>query len=237
MSRGSRGEERKRQSNGQAHPKGARGEDGAGADAPRLSETDVGARNVVLGGFASGSSSGMQAGANSRPTLVQRSGDEMRTNDVVIGFGVTSYGKLRTRGAVFIDGVVEGADLESATLSIGRDGAVYGSATIGRADIAGIFTGDLYASDEVVLRSSATVSGSVTAPSIVVHRGASVSAATTTVERRSEDPKRPDQQFMGYMPPRSSRRRRIRLGPMAFSMALVAALVSIGAALALLGGG
>src|SRR5690606_22349255 len=118
--------------------------------------------------------------------------------------------------------------------SVGRDGAVYGSATIGRADIAGIFTGDLCASEEIVLRSSATVSGSVTAPSIVVHRGACVSAMLTTIERKG-DYSRSDQ-YMGYMPPRSPRRRRIRIEPMAFSMALVAALVSIGAAIALLGG-
>src|SRR5690606_12037097 len=121
MTKGSRGDERKRQPNGQAEPKTARGEAGADAEAPRLSETNGASWNVALRGYAAGSSSGTQAATTAtatRPALVQKS-DEMRTNDVVVGFGVTSQGKLRTAGGIFVDGVVEGADVESATLSVG----------------------------------------------------------------------------------------------------------------------
>lgn len=109
-----------------------------------------------------------------------------RVDDIVIGLGVSTSGRFQTEGAVFVDGALEDADVASAVLSVSQGGRFSGVANVQRAEIAGEMNGEAHASDEIVLRSSAVVNGKLTAPYIVVHRGASVSGDVKSVERAGD---------------------------------------------------
>lgn len=225
MTKGIRGEEANRQSNGQTIVAKERTIGGTETSGSSIAH-GVG-RNASIGSVNTAASSASAAGLSKVPALPKNRG-ESRTDDIVIGFGVTARGKLQTGGGLFVDGVLEDADVECATFSVSRDGAFYGDAQAQRAEIAGNFDGDLTASEEIVLRSSSCVAGRLVAPYIVVHRGATVSAETTTIQRKAEASK-----YL-YMPPPVPRRRRIKIGPVVFGVALMAALLSSGGAFALL---
>lgn len=109
-----------------------------------------------------------------------------RVDDIVIGLGVSTSGRFQTEGAVFVDGALEEADVASAVLSVSQGGRFSGVANVQRAEIAGEMNGEAYASDEIVLRSSAVVTGKLSAPYIVVHRGAAVSGDVKSVARTGD---------------------------------------------------
>lgn len=167
-----------------------------------------------------GTVSPVEAAARPAPS-VPNSSAPARGDDIVIGRGVTASGRVHTEGGVFVDGVLQGADVECSTLSISRDGMLYGCAKVGRAEIAGNVEGEIRASGEIVLRSFSSVSGRLEAPYIVVHRGASVSGETITSQRKGEAASR-----YYYAPAPGLGRRRVRIGSMLFTAALFGVLVS-----------
>lgn len=220
MTKGSGDEEAERQPNGRTK----------GGNVARIASPDAGRPSAMTGsgsGGAAGASTAITSSTATGPTL--KNSSAARTDDVIIGGGVTANGKLYTAGGVFVDGILRDADVEASTFSVSREGVFHGRATAQRVEIAGSVEGELCASDEIVLRSSSTVSGRLTAPYIVVHRGAVLSGATTTLTRKSQAP------AYLYAPQPSFGRRRFRLGTFFVSAALVVTLSSA-AAFALLAG-
>lgn len=108
-----------------------------------------------------------------------------RVDDIVIGMGVTSSGNFTTGGAVCIDGVLKDGEIQALTLSVSRGGEFHGRATAQRIEIFGTLNGEVTATDQIILRASAVVTGKVSAPYIVIHRGASVTGEVITLERKS----------------------------------------------------
>lgn len=129
--------------------------------------------------------------------------DAGRTDDIVIGLGVRTAGKFQTAGSIFVDGVLGDADVECSSLSVSRGGEFHGAAKAARVEISGTLSGEAMASDEIVLRASALVTGKVSAPYIVVHRGARITGEVNSLERRTESTKTPVMQpFPKYRPRR-----------------------------------
>lgn len=128
------------------------------------------------------SSSTSEAGAARLP----QHSSAARTDDIVIGLGVNSSGKFTTAGSICVDGILTDADVDVALLSVSRGGEFHGKANVQRAEIFGTLCGEVTASDQIVLRSSAIVSGKLSAPYIVTHRGAAVSDEVISLERSPE---------------------------------------------------
>lgn len=109
-----------------------------------------------------------------------------RTDDIVIGLGVTSSGNFTTAGLICVDGVLKDAEVQAAALSISRGGEFHGTASVERLEVFGTLCGDVVASDQIVLRASAVVIGKISAPYIITHRGAAISGEVKSLERRPE---------------------------------------------------
>jgi len=149
-----------------------------------------------------------------------------RTDDIVIGLGVRTSGNFQTAGSIFVDGALGDANVECASLSISRGGEFHGVAKAARVEISGTLSGEAVASEEIVLRASAVVGGKVSAPYIVVHRGAHITGEVSSLERRAEASKAP-----AALPPLTKYRPKRGLHLFMLSVAVGLAL-SGGAALA-----
>jgi cytoskeletal protein CcmA (bactofilin family) len=147
-----------------------------------------------------------------------------RTDDIVIGLGVTSSGNFSTAGLICVDGVLKDADVQAAALSISRGGEFQGKANVERLEVFGTLCGEVTASEQVVLRASAVVLGKVSSPYIITHRGACISGEVKSLERRPEV----------QVPPELARNLPSRSG--LFKRPSIYSLVTVGLIGALLGG-
>lgn len=127
------------------------------------------------------STSGAKPAAAASPPIAAA-----RTDDIVIGLGVTSSGHFTTAGLICVDGVLKDADVQAAALSISRGGEFHGNASVERLEVFGTLCGEVVASEQIVLRSSAVVLGKISAPYIITHRGAAISGEVKSLERRPE---------------------------------------------------
>lgn len=109
--------------------------------------------------------------------------EQPRVDDIVIGMGVTSSGNFTTGGAVCIDGVLKEGEIQALTLSVSPGAEFHGRASARFVEIFGKVVGELTATDQIILRSSAEVSGRISAPYITMHRGALVVGEVVTLER------------------------------------------------------
>jgi len=113
---------------------------------------------------------------------VLRAGSE----DIVVGENSSLEGSFETQGSMFVDGMMNRADLKTCLLSIGVAGSVEGNANAERAEIAGTFEGRLVVSGEVILRSSSHVTGEIQCGKLISHRGATIKAQVTVIEDEAE---------------------------------------------------
>lgn len=109
-----------------------------------------------------------------------------RMDDIVIGRGVTSTGNFSTGGQVCVDGVLHDAEVHAAALSVSQGGEFHGKAMVQFMEVFGTFRGEVNATDQVVLRASSVVSGKISAPYVVVHRGATITGQIETLQRQFE---------------------------------------------------
>jgi cytoskeletal protein CcmA (bactofilin family) len=153
-----------------------------------------------------------------------------RTDDIVIGLGVRTSGKFQTAGSIFVDGALGEADVECSSLSISRGGEFHGVAKAARVEISGTLAGEAIATEEIVLRASAVVGGKISAPYVVVHRGACITGEVNSLERRGDANKTPV-----TLPPFTKYRPKRGMHLFMFSVA-IGLVVSGGAAFAWLRG-
>jgi len=155
-----------------------------------------------------------------------------RMDDIVIGPGVRAVGRFQTAGFIFVDGMLEDAEVECRSLSISRGAEFHGNVSAQRIEISGTLNGDANASEEIVLRSSATVTGRVSAPYVVVHRGALLSGGVESLERQPDPAKGSE---LGTLPS-LSRNRSKRNTNLFVGATVVGLLLVVGAAFAWFGG-
>ncbi len=112
-----------------------------------------------------------QAEAAPRPETPRRT--SAGTERATIGPSITIKGEVTGDEDLLIQGRVEGSvALELQTVTVGSDGRVKANITGRVVTVEGEVEGDLHAQEQVVLRSSARVTGDITAPRVVLEDGA-----------------------------------------------------------------
>lgn len=90
-----------------------------------------------------------------------------------IGRSITIKGEVTGDEDLLIQGRVEGSvDLKQHSVTVGREGEVKASIVARVVTVEGKVEGDLSADEQVILRSSASVKGDITAPRVVLEDGA-----------------------------------------------------------------
>ena len=93
-------------------------------------------------------------------------------NRAYLDQGCEINGKLKFEGPVRIEGTIEGEIEGQDTVTIGKTGIVTARIKAQSIVVAGLVKGDLTASQRIELQPSAKVSGSLTAPKLVILEGA-----------------------------------------------------------------
>lgn len=94
-----------------------------------------------------------------------------------IAAGTRIKGDIEAKGALRIDGSIEGNVRTPGKVVIGKEGNVKGSLECENADIEGKFTGNLTVSGTLSLRSTAVIDGEVIASKLAVEPGANFNAS------------------------------------------------------------
>jgi cytoskeletal protein CcmA (bactofilin family) len=114
--------------------------------------------------------------------LKARQSKAMQTSeDIHVGPNTQLSGGFSTNGMMIVDGRVDSADIAADRLVISHIGNLEGKAVVHRAEISGVFSGELLAGDEVIVRPTARLSGTVNCQKLVIHRGARIECAFTCV--------------------------------------------------------
>lgn len=96
------------------------------------------------------------------------------SEDIHVGPNTQLSGGFSTNGMMIVDGRVDSADVTAERLVLSHIGELEGNVSVQRAEISGTFSGTLIASDEVVVRPTARISGNVRCQKLVIHRGARI---------------------------------------------------------------
>jgi cytoskeletal protein CcmA (bactofilin family) len=96
------------------------------------------------------------------------------SEDIHVGPNTQLVGGFHTQGMMIVDGKIDGADISADRLVVSHIGQLTGKAAVHRAEVSGVFDGELVAEDEVILRPTARISGTVRCQRLVIHRGASL---------------------------------------------------------------
>jgi cytoskeletal protein CcmA (bactofilin family) len=96
----------------------------------------------------------------------------------VIGPSIQIEGTLRGQEDVFVEGEVTGTiQLQSNTLTVGPQGKIKADVYAHTVFVEGSMDGDLYGSEQVIIRKSAKVRGNITSPRVSLEDGASFKGA------------------------------------------------------------
>ena len=113
-----------------------------------------------------------------------------------IAAGTSIKGDIEAKGALRIDGSIEGNVKTPGKVVIGKEGSINGNLECENADIEGKFTGTLSVGGTLSLRASAVVDGEVAAQNLAVEPGAAFNASCsmkgvvkTLKDGRAEKPK------------------------------------------------
>lgn len=96
------------------------------------------------------------------------------SEDIHVGPNTQLSGGFTTNGMMIVDGRVDDGDITADRLVVSHIGTLDGKAVVYRAEISGVFNGELLASDEVIVRPTARLSGNVQCQRLVIHRGARI---------------------------------------------------------------
>lgn len=97
----------------------------------------------------------------------------------IIGEGTKFEGDIVSQGSFRIDGEVKGTIKTKGRIIIGKKGAVKGKINCVNADLEGSFSGELEVQSLLTLKSTATVSGTVSVGKLMVEPGAEFNASCT----------------------------------------------------------
>mgnify|MGYP002079739150 CR=1 FL=1 len=90
----------------------------------------------------------------------------------IMGKGTEIKGDITSNGDFRIDGKVEGNIQTSGKLILGKDGVIVGNVNCTNADFEGKFTGKLYCSGTLSLKSTAEIDGEVFLEKLAIEPGA-----------------------------------------------------------------
>lgn len=97
-----------------------------------------------------------------------------RSAEGVIGPHLVVRGRLDGKGALRVEGVLEGEIDLDGTLSVGADGTVVGPVRARAVEVAGELHGPVTAADSVAIRAGGRVQGDVRARRVAIDDGAAL---------------------------------------------------------------
>ena len=127
----------------------------------------------VVTPFAPAHATAQEARGKAAPTPV-RAVAPVGSQDIHVGPSTRLSGGFNTLGMMIVDGRVDDGDIAADRLVVSHIGELQGHATVHRAEISGVFDGDLVAADEVIVRPTARLAGRVRCQRLVIHRGARI---------------------------------------------------------------
>ena len=104
-----------------------------------------------------------------------------------IAEGVSLKGDLSSRNDVRLDGCIEGIVYSQGRVVVGENAVIKGSVLCSNIDLWGQVDGDLYASEVLVLKSSAKVKGGIHTNKIQVEMGARIDGTCEMIEKEGFD--------------------------------------------------
>lgn len=113
------------------------------------------------------------------------------SEDIHVGPNTKLNGGFATNGMLIVDGRIDEAEVTADRLLVSHTGALGGRAVVGRAEISGVFSGELVASDEVIVRPTAKISGNVQCQRLVIHRGARIECAFSCIPEAGQETQGP----------------------------------------------
>lgn len=109
------------------------------------------------------------------------------SEDIHVGPNTQLSGGFSTNGMMIVDGRVDSADIVADRLVVSHIGDLEGKVVVHRAEISGVFSGELLAGDEVIVRPTARISGKVVCQKLVIHRGARIECTFSCVPEPGQD--------------------------------------------------
>lgn len=104
------------------------------------------------------------------------------TAETTINEGVTIEGKLSFQSSLRIDGRFEGEITSDGIIHVGPSGFVRSNLTLKSAIIEGVVEGHIHVKENLELRSTAQVKGDITAKTIKVDEGATMTGIVTVIK-------------------------------------------------------
>jgi cytoskeletal protein CcmA (bactofilin family) len=114
--------------------------------------------------------------------MSEKLGDKGSEGALFIGVGVALKGDVEVPGAASVDGRFEGT-LRAKTLIVGQSGHVSGQIDVETAEIRGMVEEHLTVKSRLVLRSSGSLSGTISYSKIMVEEGGTISGTIEMMER------------------------------------------------------
>ncbi|MDZ4101022.1 MAG: polymer-forming cytoskeletal protein [Hydrogenophaga sp.] len=139
------------------------------------------------------------------------------SNDIHVGSNTQLSGGFSTNGMMIVDGRVTSVDVAVERLVFSHIGELEGSVTVQRAEMSGTFNGMLKAANEVIIRPTPRIFGSVRGQKLVIPRGAHIEytfscspdAGTEVISEGASPPARSGTSWMEFR--RMQRDRRVFL--------------------------
>lgn len=106
-------------------------------------------------------------------------GDSANKRRLVIGEGITMSGEIESCDHLIVEGTVEAALKGANVLEISEKGMFYGTVEINEATIAGKFEGEITVNGRLTVRSSGSITGSISYKELAVESGATIDGKLT----------------------------------------------------------
>ncbi len=109
----------------------------------------------------------------------------------VIAQGVKLEGEFASQGDVVVDGEVHGTLSAGGKLTVGAEAKIIADVSVGEAVIAGMVQGNVVVSRRLELKSTARITGDLSAESLSVEAGAVLSGRVVSGSKASQESARP----------------------------------------------
>lgn len=112
-------------------------------------------------------------------------GRQEQQRKLIVGRDITLNGEIATCDHLVVEGTVTATVKDGQTIEILERGSFSGQVEIEQADIAGKFDGELTVRNKLVIRATATVTGTIRYGSLQVDHGAVINSSMTTLPKQS----------------------------------------------------
>jgi len=110
---------------------------------------------------------------------------------LVVGEGISLSGEIEACDVLIVEGTIEAALKGARTLDIAESGVFYGTVEIEEATVAGRFEGELTVNGRLTIRSSGSITGSISYKELAVEAGAVLDGKVTPLSAGKLE-KKPD---------------------------------------------